>query len=275
MDSSNSSTKSGNTKQISPAKHWVFTLNNYSKDDLGLLSSISSINRYVFQQEVGENGTPHLQGYVEFKTKKRPVSEIKFSQAAHWETTRNVKAAIAYCYKSDGTQVPGTVQTFNIKIPKPLKLIDPDREWEVEMLSIIKEEPDDRTIYWLFEENGNVGKSQFTKYLCAKHDALVVSGKSADAKYMIMKYAEAHDGVYPELIIYDVPRCNLEYVSWEGLEKIKDGCFASTKYECSMVLMNSPHIICFANDMPPTEKLSTPWNGSSFNAGKVLAEVSK
>ena len=226
MDSSNSSTKSGNTKQISPAKHWVFTLNNYSKDDLGLLSSISSINRYVFQQEVGENGTPHLQGYVEFKTKKRPVSEIKFSQAAHWETTRNVKAAIAYCYKSDGTQVPGTVQTFNIKIPKPLKLIDPDREWEVEMLSIIKEEPDDRTIYWLFEENGNVGKSQFTKYLCAKHDALVVSGKSADAKYMIMKYAEAHDGVYPELIIYDVPRCNLEYVSWEGLEKIKDGCFA-------------------------------------------------
>jgi len=256
MDSSNSSTKSGNTKQISPAKHWVFTLNNYEQEDLAVLSSISSINRYIFQQEVGENGTPHLQGYVEFKTKKRPISEVKFSQAAHWETTRNVKKAIAYCHKKDGTEVPNTVELFNIKIPKPLKLITPDRDWEIELLNIIKVEPDDRTIYWLYETTGNVGKSQFTKYLCARHDGIIVSGKGADAKYMILKYAESHDGVFPELIIYDVPRCNFDYVAWEGLEKIKDGCFASTKYECGMVLMNSPHIICFANEPPPYEKMS-------------------
>ena len=103
-----------------------------------------------------------------------------------------------------------------------------------------------------------VGKNAFTKYLCAKHDALVVSGKSGDAKYLIVKYQEKH-GVYPEIIIFDIPRCNLNYISWESMEKIKDGCFASTKYECDMVLMNAPHILCFANDEPDGNLSQDRW----------------
>ena len=252
MDSSKSSTKSGNTKQISPAKHWCFTLNNYKDTDIKVICSNSSIKRYIFQEETGESGTPHLQGYVEFMTKIRPVNALELSQKAHWEKCRNIKASIEYCHK--GETRTGKVFT-NIRLPKPLKLITPDRAWQKELLSIINEEPDDRIIYWIFEKVGNVGKSQFTKYLCAKHDALVVSGKGSDAKYLIVKYYEKH-GVYPELIIFDIPRSNLDYISWEGMEKIKDGCFASTKYECDMVIMNAPHIICFANEEPQYDKLS-------------------
>ncbi len=51
--SSNSSEgKSGNTRQISPAKHWFLTHNNYTKECITLLCSNSSIKRYVFQEKI-------------------------------------------------------------------------------------------------------------------------------------------------------------------------------------------------------------------------------
>ena len=39
-------------------------------------------------------------------------------------------------------------------------------------------------------------------------------------------------------------------ISWSGLEDVKNGCFASTKYECEMVIMNSPHLLWFADFEP-------------------------
>ncbi|GAC77771.1 replication protein [uncultured marine virus] len=69
--------KSGNTRQISPSKHWVFTCNNYTKENIELICNDSSIKRYSFQEEVGDSGTPHLQGYLEFITKRRPLNQFK------------------------------------------------------------------------------------------------------------------------------------------------------------------------------------------------------
>ena len=92
--------KFGNTKQISPAKHWVFTLNNYTKDNINTICEERSTKRYSFQEEIGESGTPHLQGYLEFITKRRPLSVFK-DLGAHWEKCKNVKASIAYTQKAD------------------------------------------------------------------------------------------------------------------------------------------------------------------------------
>lgn len=46
---------------------WVFTINNYGDDAIEILRSLVSrkIASYiVFGTEVGESGTPHLQGFV-------------------------------------------------------------------------------------------------------------------------------------------------------------------------------------------------------------------
>ena len=48
-------------------------------------------------------------------------------------------------------------------------------------------------------------KSSICKYLCAKHGALICSGKAADIKYLIIKYKEKN-GNYPEIILYE-DRC--------------------------------------------------------------------
>ena len=54
------------------ARIWCFTLNNPNPSELSQLSQEkffggSQIIKYLAQEEVGDNGTPHLQGTVQFK----------------------------------------------------------------------------------------------------------------------------------------------------------------------------------------------------------------
>lgn len=56
------------------ARHWVWTLNNYTDDEVEALSNLVAdlAVRYIcWGYEIGEQGTPHLQGYLELKSPKR------------------------------------------------------------------------------------------------------------------------------------------------------------------------------------------------------------
>lgn len=87
------------SEPVPNAKHWVFTLNNpleeeVINDDLCLYK--------VIGEEVGEEGTPHQQGYVCFKNKKRLTAVKKLLTRAHWEIVRGTpQEASDYC-KKDG-----------------------------------------------------------------------------------------------------------------------------------------------------------------------------
>lgn len=55
-------------------KHYayVFTVNNWTDDDIACIMSMEedpSVTYYIVGFEVGEQGTPHLQGYVHFSSK--------------------------------------------------------------------------------------------------------------------------------------------------------------------------------------------------------------
>jgi hypothetical protein len=246
----------GNTKtppsKCNPALKWCFTLNNYSEDDFIKICSICSENckSAGVGKEVGESGTPHLQGFVEFKKKSRPMTVFKAYSGIHWEKMKGtVQDSILYCSKD------GDYWAHGHRVDKPLKLIDDLRPWQKDVVAIVSAEPDDRTIHWFWEKIGGVGKSALCKLLCAKHGALICSGKASDMKYMIVKYKEKH-GCFPECIIFDVPRASLGYLSYTGIEEIKNGCFANSKYECDMVIMNSPHVIVFANGEPDLSQMS-------------------
>ena len=116
-------------------------------------------------------------------------------------------------------------------------------------------EPNDRTIYWFWEQTGNVGKTSFAKYTAVHSGSLIVSGKGNDMKYGIIKYKEKH-GVAPRIVIIDIPRSIKDYVSYSGIEEIKNGLFFCGKYESDMCVFNSPHVICFSNSPPDTSKFS-------------------
>lgn len=62
---------------------------------------------------------------------------------------------------------------------------------------------------------------------------------------------------WPSIIIYDIPRTQLEYVNYDALEKLKNGMAMSGKYEGGMILMPHPHVVVFANQPPDESKLSS------------------
>lgn len=243
------SSASSKPKRISSSKSWCFTHNNYDLSDLSEMSHDFDLMgmEYVIGKEVGENGTPHLQGYIRSEKTFRPME--KFSHWAfkpHWEKCKgNKEQNYEYCTK-DGDFVTNIV----MKKKKPIRVSEP-YGWQTEIMDIIKEEPDGRTIHWFWEPNGNIGKSSLVKYLCFKHEAQVCAGKASDMKCQIASLSEP-----PEIVIFDVPRSNLDYISYTGIEEIKNGCFSSPKYESKMYIMNSPHVLVFANEPPNDRRLS-------------------
>ena len=238
-------------KRCVPSKKWCFTMNNPEDGRLEQLERLfeSFDCDYIIGREVGEQGTPHLQGYLESDTRIRPVEKFQITNA-HWERAKGDRLAnLRYCSKDgDFVHSPG------FKPPRWLKLIKP-RGWQLDVVRVAEAEPDDRTIHWYWEQTGGTGKTSLCKYLIVKHRAIVLGGKATDIKHGIMKYFE-ENGCTPELIVVNFVRSMEQYVSYEGLETIKDMCLYSPKYEGGQVCGPCPTLIVMANFPPLEEKLS-------------------
>lgn len=86
--------------------NWTFTLNNYTEAEVVLLKSLVLTNQVkyiIFGYEVGENGTPHLQGYVELLKRIRLTGLKKIMPARGHYSARlgTQQQAIDYCRKGE------------------------------------------------------------------------------------------------------------------------------------------------------------------------------
>ena len=60
----------------------------------------------------------------------------------------------------------------------------------------------------------------------------------------------------------------MDYLSYTGIEEVKNGCFFSQKYESAMVVMPYPTIIVFANEEPCYGKMSQDrWRVQQIGGG--------
>ena len=100
------------SQQCSQMSRWTFTVNNYdpyfnfrqhfSKDEY-------KVKRAIFGYERGaENGTPHIQGYLELQRSYRLTFVKRIYPAAHWEAARrSAQVNFEYCSKSGNFDLIG------------------------------------------------------------------------------------------------------------------------------------------------------------------------
>lgn len=246
--------KNGNTDGILRCRKWCFTLNNYTRVELSTLTQVFENDKYIFQEETGVEGTVHLQGFVEFKNARSLTSLKKINGRIHWEKTRNDTASINYCQKQESR----TGKTYSNFIPV-FKTIETEQlyPWQRMVIDIINTNPDDRTIHWFWEPNGCTGKTALAKYILKNYYNAQYScaTKSAD----ILTIADCTKNIY----ILNFSRCIEGFMPWVALEQLKDGLISDSKLKkrSNNIIMDSPHVICFANWPPCTDKLSNDrWN---------------
>ena len=240
------------------SRSWFLTWNNPVLDGSQFSQCLLEFgaNKYIFQLEAGNGGTPHFQGVVNFKVQKTFLGLKKWNEKIHWEVCKDWKASCDYCCKLEGRlQGPWSL---GIKITKVVQRLSYEELWEGQKMIwdiMVNKFPTNRTIYWFWEPEGNIGKTEICKKAVLEiPNSIVLGGKAGDMKYGVMKFLETHDCL--DMAIFHFVRSQEEYISYTGIEEISDGMFFSTKYESGMCVFDRPKIVCFANFEPDTDKCS-------------------
>lgn len=244
-DSATIGKRQGRKKRLCPSKRWAFTYHNYSENWMEELADLFRLGEVSVGEEVTKEGTPHLQGYVHFRKQMRPFECKGLPKKMHWEKCRGDEASNLKYTQKEG-KFFSTFDTLPLELPD-IQLYG----WQLELWAELKNPPNNRSIYWVWSEHGERGKSTMARWLVQNKDAIICSGKAADMKFMIASRLAKDATDYPRFIIFDVPRSMAGYISYSGMEEIKNGVFASTKYESCTCVIPFPHVIVFANaDMP-------------------------
>jgi len=101
-----------NEIDVDDKKHnyWCFTLNNYTEAEIDRLKNIPNVTYLVFGKEVGDSGTPHLQGYIEFKNGRYFSGLKKFNKRIRWGIRRGTShQASMYCKKGEQAKAEWTL----------------------------------------------------------------------------------------------------------------------------------------------------------------------
>lgn len=124
------------------------------------------------------------------------------------------------------------------------------RPWQTKCLDKLNEQ-NDRHVLWVYDPEGNTGKSWLAKYLYATKDALyATSGKKADVAYM-------WDHLNQDLVVFDFSRTTEERVNYDTIESMKNGLIMSGKYESKVKSSSKTmKVVVFANWMPDLKAMS-------------------
>lgn len=281
----------------SRAKNWCFTLNNYTAEDeerLRILGNSDAVTYLIFGREVGESGTPHLQGFVAFACRLRFTQALQHIGQAHLTVTRLVKQSIVYCRKDDdveefGDEPKGPGNRADIDLFKEsvkegcldLKLL---REVHSELFSkcprfcidyVHDNQPKRETTAhplrsWQQKLYGELILPAEDRKIVFIVDTIGAAGKSWFAHYycnlhdngMVLLPGKKADMTYAlrcdiKVLFVDAPRSKQgEFIQYDFLEDVKNGFVFSSKYESRCKTLDKCHVVVNMNEMPEMTKLS-------------------
>jgi len=282
--------------QPSRAKNWAFTLNNYTAADVSRLRTPSAEVVYLIAgKEVGDSGTPHLQGYVSFRSRKRLTQAKAFvGNTAHLEVARNPNAAAEYCkkdgdffevghppegagHRSDLDAFKDDVKSGNHDLAQIREIhSDAYAKYPRFCLEYLQDNLPKKTIeahplhQWQADMNVVLNGEPDDRTIRFIVDHTGNNGKTWFAHY----YASLHDRVQVlqpgkkadmayaldatvRTLFIDAPRSKQgEFLQYDFLEQCKDGYVFSSKYESRVKTLSKCHVVVLMNEEPDMTKLS-------------------
>lgn len=243
---------------------YSFTWNNYTEEDEKYIQEQLFYRYLTYGREIGPiKKTKHLEGFVYFTNSKSWQQVRTLFKDHHVKTCNEINVRIKYCHKDgDIVEIGERPHQGKKKEEKPehtWKTLEYDKlyKWQKKVVDICKEEPDDKTIYWFWEAKGGAGKTQLVKYImkefptaeycCATKSADILTMANYEKKIYLLNFARSQENFAP----------------WIAIEQLKDGLISDSKLKkkCNNIIMDSPHIIVFANWPPATHTISTyKWN---------------
>jgi Putative viral replication protein len=135
------------TSKMPICARYVFTTNNYTQEEEQALveAATSDLVQYlVYGREVGESGTPHLQGYVRFHKKigMREIKALFKCNHVHLEHAKaNDDKAIEYCKKDGNYEEFGKIEKKSGKRTDLDAFMDSVKNGEVNLKTLREEHP--------------------------------------------------------------------------------------------------------------------------------------
>lgn len=105
---------------MSKSRSFCFTLNNYTDEQYESICALESVAQYlIVGREVGDSGTPHLQGYIRFKNPRSFNAVRELIPQAHVEVAKGSPASnMEYCSKEGNFVEFGTAPVERGKAEK-------------------------------------------------------------------------------------------------------------------------------------------------------------
>lgn len=282
---------------MSRSKNWCFTLNNYTDDDVTRVSNLSSVTDYlVFGREVGENGTPHLQGFVCFPLRKRLNQVIAALGQCHCTVARFPIKAAEYCKKDGDYEEFGQMPVTESGKRNDLELFKEDvKQGNIDLKSIRELHSEVYAKYTRFcieyvndnNKCGEVANHPLREWQANLNSILngsvnereiifIVDYNGNNGKSWFFRYYEQNHDETCQIILpgkkldmamvlqsgkrsylFDCPRSKQgEFIQYDFLEEVKNGNVFSGKYESKLKRFAIPHVCVAMNEDPDMSKLS-------------------
>jgi hypothetical protein len=274
-------------------KLFCFTLNNYSEDDiLHLTNQLSHFEYIIYGKEVGENGTPHLQGFLQSKERMsfRSLKRL-LGDRYHVEKARTTHEAISYCKKEgdftelgrlkegggrtdmesfkfdvqQGMSRPDLIENHSTIFARYLQFADMYIAMHTKItMEITPLRPWQATLCDILKREGTEREILFIV------DRVGNTGKSWFAKYFCAIYQTGQiiipgkkaDMAYmldesKKVFFLDCPRSKQgEFIQYDFLEEIKNRYVFSGKYNSRIKSLEMNHLVVMMNELPDETKLS-------------------
>jgi Putative viral replication protein len=283
------------------AKNWTFTINNYTEDDVNRLNNLinarnTNVAYLIYGKEVGENGTPHLQGFVHFSNRKTFVNvKSVIGSNPHIEIARNTHASIQYCKKDGDWTEHGSMQDssgqrtdledFKADVKNGMLSLKDIREKHSKVYSkytrFCREYVEDNfpqievaqhTLRdWQRELKTKLEGPADRRKIIFVVDHVGNTGKSWFAHYYTRLLGEKAQVLLPgkksdmayilkpmlKVVFMDAPRSKQgEFIQYDFLEDLKNGYIFSNKYESTIKTYEPLHVVVNMNEEPDMTKLS-------------------